>query len=281
MEAVVADTLRGPLEMEGVLCPVPNIQASQSQAANCFDACPYVLGERLFRGLYHAMDDDTAFRLAFRRLYLHIQHDLPDSGCSKDNGSETACHVLEAFARYAPEGKLDAVEQVIARWFDGVGQQSVAVTITGPDGQLQPFGMPDETNSQVMLRFVGPDRWVVDERVVDEQGNLLREVRGNHPESYEVESLDGTFDMVMPSGSFGVRVSVATYPRPNVIAFEFVGWYDGNGSLTTDPNEMGQVVIDADGSQAIEIRLPGDVADLLCPSGQSRGISDGQCRPNG
>ena len=279
MEAVVADALRGPLQMEGVLCPVPSIAASQSQSANCFNSCPYVLGEGLFRGLYRAMDDDTAFRLAFRRLYLHSQHDLPDSGCGKDEGVETVCHLREAFAAYAPEGRLNAVEQEIARWFDGVAQQSVALTITGPQGQPQPFGVPDEKNSQVMLRFVGPDRWVVDELIVDQQGNVLREVRGNHPENYRVESLDGTFDMVMPSGSFAVEVLVLTYPSSEFIALEFIGWYDGKGGLTTDPEEMGQMTIGADGGLTFEIRLPGDVEDLLCPSGQSRRPSDGLCYP--
>ena len=276
MEAIVEDTLDDPLQMQGVLCPVPSINASESQTANCFNACPYVLGEQLFRGLYRVMEDDTAFRLAFRRLYLHIRNDLPDSGCTKDNGVETACHVREAFTTYAPEGKLEAMEQEISRWFEGAGQETVKVTVTGPDGQPQPFGAPDGRNSQVALQFVGPDRWVVDERVVDEQGKVLREVRGNHPESYEVESLDGTFDMVMPQGNFAVEVRVATHPEPRLTSWEFIGWYDGNGSLTTDPDALGQVIIDAAGGQAFEIRLPGAVEDLLCPPGQSRSF-DGQC----
>ena len=107
------------------------------------------------------------------------------------------------------------------------------------------------------LQFVGPDRWVVDERVVDEQGKVLREVRGNHPESYEVESLDGTFDMVMPQGTFAVEVRVATHPEPRLTSWEFIGWYDGNGGLATNPAEIGRIDVGADGGQAFEIRLPG------------------------
>ena len=275
MESIMADTLYGPLVMRGVLCPVPSIDASASQTANCFNACPYVLGEQLFRGLYRVMDDDTAFRLAFRRLYLHIQNDLPDSGCTKHDGVETACHVREAFIKYAPEGKLDAVEQEIARWFDGAGQQTVKVKVTGSDGQPQPFGEPDGINSQVSLMFVGPDRWAADEQRVDEQGNVV-DVRVNRPKAYEVESLDGTFDMVMPPGNFKVEIRVATHPSPRLIAWEFIGWYDGNGGLTTDPKDVGRIAIDADGGQAFEIRLPMAIDDLLCPPGESR-FFDGQC----
>ena len=255
MQAVVADTLRGPLEMEGVLCPVPSIVASESQTANCFNACPYVLGERLFRGLYRAVDDDTAFRLALRRLYLHIQYDLPDSGCTKTKGVETACHVREAFRTHAPEDKHEAVEREIARWFDGVGQPSVQVTVTGPDGQ-PPLGEPDGIKSQVILMFT----------------------RAHSLDAYEVQSLDGTFDMLMPPGTFNVEVRVPTYPEPRVTYWEFIGWYDGEGGLTTDPGDVGEMVIDANGGEVFEIRFPMEVEDLLCPAGQSRSFSDGQCR---
>ncbi len=256
MEAVVGDTLDGSLKVEGYLCPVPSIAASESQTANCFNVCLYVLGERLFRGLYRAMDDDTAFRLAFRRLYLHIQYDLPDSGCTKDKGVESVCHVREAFTRYAPEGKLEAVEREIARWHDGVGQPSVTVTVVGPDGQSGPLGEPDRVNSQVSLRFV----------------------RANSFEAYSVESLDGTFDMLMPPGTFNVEVRVPTYPEPRVTYWEFIGWYDGEGGLTTDPGDVGEMVIDANGGEVFEIRFPMEVEDLLCPAGQLRSFSDGQCR---
>lgn len=257
MQSIVADTLHGPLEMQGVLCPVPNIAAYQSQSAACFDSCPYVLGERLFRGLYRAMDDDTAFRLAFRRLYLHIRYDLPDSGCDKDKGVETACHVKEAFTTYAPEGKVDAVETEIARWFDGVGQPSVRVAVTGPDGQPQPFGAPDGTRSQVHLMFERP----------------------NGQEGYEVESIDGIFDMIMPPGTFAVEVRIPTYPSPRHVAWEFIGWYDGDGGLTTDPEKMGRMTIDPDGSQTFEIRLPADTDGLLCPPGSFRSSVTGSCTP--
>ena len=276
MESVVGDALDDPLEMPGTLCPVPNIAAYQPQFTNnAFFMCPYVLGERLFHGLYRAMGNADAFRQAFRRLYLHIHYDLPGSGCDKRLGEETACHVREAFTKYAPEGRLDAVESEIARWFDGVGQSSINVTVTGLDGK--PLVASDGERSQLSLNFVGPDRWVVVEREVDEQGNVQSETKRNMRESYAVSSLDGTFDMVMPPGTFTVEVQAHTYPSPKVTRWEFIGWYDGDGGLTTDPDKAGQMTIDAEGGQAFEIRLPAEIEDLLCASGQFRGSHDGQC----
>ena len=256
MESVVADTLHGAFNLQGVLCPVRSIAASQSQSADCFDACPYVLGESLFRGLYHAMDDDTAFRLAFRRLYLHTQYDLPDDGCDKGKGLETACHVREAFTAYAREDKVDAVEKEIARWFDGVGQPSVRVAVTGPDGKL--FGSPDGTRSQVALMFVGPDN------------------RTNRPERYEVESIDSTFDLIMPPGTFTVEVRIPV-SKPNGTAWEFVGWYNGKGSITTDPSQAFQVIVDGTQVEGIDIMLPTNTEGLLCPPGSWRSTRTGSC----
>lgn len=277
MESVVADSLDDPLEMPGTLCPVPNIAAYQPQFTHgAFFICPYILGERLFHGLYRAMGDDDAFRLAFRRLYLHIHYDLPDSGCSKYRDyDETSCHVREAFTKYAPEGRIEAVEKELAQWFEGVGQPTVRVTVTGPDGKA--LVAPDGQLSQLSLNFVGPDRWVVVEREVDEQGNVQSETKRNMRESYAVSSLDGTFDMVMPPGTFTVEVQAHTYPSPKVTRWEFIGWYDGDGGLTTDPDKAGQMTIDAEGGQAFEIRLPAEIEDLLCASGQFRGSHDGQC----
>ena len=118
MESIVMNTVNGPLGR-------PPCSDARSIAEfedlerdpTVWDACPYSLGERLFRDLYRNMDD-TTFRLAFRRLYLHTQFDLTDDQCT--TAETTICHVREAFSAYAPEGTSAAVEKVIARWYDGI-----------------------------------------------------------------------------------------------------------------------------------------------------------------
>ena len=102
--------------------------------------CPYALGERLFRDLHRNMDE-TAFRLAFRRLLLHTKFDVPD-GC--DNHTPTICHVREAFSTYATGDTLDEVEKVIARWYDGTGpydqssiEEPVNPDIAAIDGRVE------------------------------------------------------------------------------------------------------------------------------------------------
>ena len=85
---------------------------------NPFDyfLCPYSLGERVFRDLFRNMDE-TNFRLAFRRLYLHTLFE-PANRCGI-NYNKWMCHVREAFTTYAPEESTATIEKVIARWHDG------------------------------------------------------------------------------------------------------------------------------------------------------------------
>ena len=77
--------------------------------------CNYSLGERVFRDLYRNMDD-TTFRLAFRRLYLHTEFNIPDDEC--DDHRKTICPVQETFTAYTSEETAATVEKVIARWHD-------------------------------------------------------------------------------------------------------------------------------------------------------------------
>ncbi len=79
--------------------------------------CQYTLGTRLFHELYNNMDQ-TAFRLALRRLYLHTHFDTP--AC--DDDPTVICHLREAFATYAPEGTWPTVESIIDRHYHGPPQ---------------------------------------------------------------------------------------------------------------------------------------------------------------
>ena len=76
--------------------------------------CQYTLGARLFLDLYRNMDE-TAFRLALRRLYLHTHFDTP--AC--DDDPTVICHLREAFTTYASEETRATVESLIDRHYYG------------------------------------------------------------------------------------------------------------------------------------------------------------------
>ncbi len=121
MESVVRDTLHGRLNTEPYgpprsIAELEELERDPSTSRE-FSRCNYTLGERLFRDLYRNMDD-TTFRLAFRRLYLHTVYDISNE-CNNADGRATICHVKEAFSAYAPEETAATVEKVIARWYDG------------------------------------------------------------------------------------------------------------------------------------------------------------------
>ena len=69
--------------------------------------CVYGMGARFFTDLYDNMDED-AFRLGFRRLFLH--HRYGTGTCRT-----LICHVTESFTTFAP------VEDLIARRYSGEG----------------------------------------------------------------------------------------------------------------------------------------------------------------
>ena len=76
--------------------------------------CQYTLGARLFLDLYRNMDE-TAFRLALRRLYLHTHFDTP--AC--DDDPTVIGHLREAFTTYASEETRATVESLIDRHYYG------------------------------------------------------------------------------------------------------------------------------------------------------------------
>ncbi len=218
------------------------------------EPCDYILGERLFRELYSSMDDQT-FRLGFRRLYLHTQWHVPD-GCDDLYDRTTICHVREAFTAYASEDVKARIEEVITHWYAGPADipddpatTSIrGVVIPGPDGW--PLGMP------ASLRFLG-------------------KAQSLFVDTYR----DGSFDAVVPSGSYIIEVLVWVHSENPSVDYtsRLLGWYDGSGGVTTDPSQALEVTVAGADVEGIEIMLPADIESLLCPPGSWRSSRDGQC----
>ena len=145
LESIAENTLHGPLRRPP--CALArSIAEFEDWERNSSDPgevhqCNYSLGERLFRDLYHNMDD-TSFRLAFRRLNLHTVFDATDE-C--DTYTTTICHVREAFTAYATEETAPTIERVIDRWYDGnepydlsqIDETAVEPDIAAIDGRIE------------------------------------------------------------------------------------------------------------------------------------------------
>ena len=245
MESVVKDTLHGPLDAEP--CRLARTIAEfedlvpDPRSRDYYD-CEYSLGTLLLRDLYHKMDD-TTFRLAFRRLYLHTVFNVSDDEC--DDYGTTICHVKEAFTTYVPEKTRSVVEDVITRRYGrtDLPDASIRGVVTGPDGR---------TPREIGLAFSrgGQSIWV------------------------DVAA-DWAFDVVVPSGSYILLVKVLVGSE-----FVFVGWYDGRGGITTDRSQAFQVIVEGADVEGIDIMLPTDIESLLCPPGSSRSFLTGSCVPH-
>ena len=119
--SVASNTLEGtllsePCEFTQHIAGLLDLLNGPNPPPGC-DWCNYSLGERFFRDLYRNMDE-TTFRQAFRRLYLHTEFNLSGDECSDDT---SICHVKEAFLTLSLEETVPIVERVIARWYDGTG----------------------------------------------------------------------------------------------------------------------------------------------------------------
>ncbi len=118
MASLAADTLEGPL----ISLPCPCFRSIAEFESKISDACSggscspctYSFGERLFRDLHRIMDE-TSFRQAFRRLFLHTSLDVPIQKCDENS---TVCYVEEAFKVYAAEAGFSTVKNAISRWYD-------------------------------------------------------------------------------------------------------------------------------------------------------------------
>ncbi len=167
MASVSADTLEGPL----ISLPCPCFRSiaefeeqvgSACVGGSCL-ACTYSFGERLFRDLHRTMDE-TTFRQAFRRLFLHTSFDVQNQKCDAEAG---ICQVEEAFEAYAEEGKVAAVKDAISRWYDVPEPYDISQivgTTSAPeipviDGRIEDaFLSLSWGGSPINEVFVGPNR---------------------------------------------------------------------------------------------------------------------------
>ena len=86
---------------------------------------------------------------------------------------------------------------------------------------------------------------------------------------------DGSFDLVVPPGSFIVEVFLLLENG----RYEFMGWYDGKDGTTIDPDKTFTVVVEDSDVTGLSIRLPEDYESLICTSsGLGRSYITGQCR---
>ena len=242
MESVVADTLRRPPDTEPCLLASTIAEfetlASDPTSFDYYD-CEYSLGTNLLYEMYQNMDD-TTFRLAFRRLYLHTAFSISDDEC--DDYGTTICHVKEAFSAYVPEETRSVVEDVITRR----------------------YGRTDLPDASIRGVVTGPDRRTL--------GRIaLRVSRGGQGPWVDIPP-DGAFDVVVQSGAYILEVRILVESE-----YRFVGWYDGSGSITTDPSQALQVIVEGSDVEGIEVRLPTDIDGLLCPSGSRRSSRTGSC----
>ncbi len=215
--------------------------------------CAYALGELLFRDLYRNMDDRT-FRLGFRRLYLHTKWRVP-GGCDNLDATldrTTICHVREAFTAYASEDVKAKVEKVTTRRYGG--------TADLPDASIRGVVSP------------GPDGWHL-----GRTASLW--FQGKPNDLWADLPRDGTFDVLVPSGSHIIEVHVWVDSEDPSVGYtnRLLGWYDGSGGVTTDPSQAFEVLVGGADVEGIEIMLPADINSLLCPTGTWRSRSDGQC----
>ena len=103
-----------PCDLAHSISELEDLSDSQSLQRGC-EWCSYSLGERLFWDLFRNIDE-TTFRLAFRRLYLHTAFNIFDDEC--DEYPKSICHVEEAFPAYATDEGAQVFETVIDRWYD-------------------------------------------------------------------------------------------------------------------------------------------------------------------
>ena len=166
--ASVADNaLQGPLI--SLSCPLGQSIAEVqnwgcvSSTSNRVHPCHYSLGERIFRDLYHNLDD-TTFRLAFRRLYLDTVFDVSDE-C--DDDSTNICHVRESFTISAPDEKTPTIERIISRWYDApeprdiswIEETPVNPNIAAIDGRIEEAYISQKLSmTPISEVIVGPNR---------------------------------------------------------------------------------------------------------------------------
>ena len=155
-------------------------------------------------------------------------------------------------------------------WYDGKG----GIT-TDPDEAFEV--MVDNTKVQdisILIPFVSDKS--IHGAVTGPDGQLLADIGlkaklGGRSYWTNTEP-DSSFHFSVSSGAFVLEVYVLVGTQ-----FYFIGWYDGAGGITTDPDQAFEIVVVDEDVEDIDIALPANPQDLLCPSGQHRSTVTGQC----
>ena len=145
----------------------------------------------------------------------------------------------KAFELVVNDAGFDGIEIDIA----SVSNVNIRGVITGPGGR------PLEPSESTELAYV--------------EGSQRKQIYTQQ---------DGSFNAKLPTGTYNIELWVLMGSE-----FHFIGWYDGDGSITTDPNQAYNVEIDNETVHEIEIMLPSNPENLLCPSGSWRSTRTGQC----
>ena len=134
-------------------------------------------------------------------------------------------------------------------WYDGKGGITIdsdkAFEVVVNNADIEGIEINISSVSDVSIRglITGPDGQ-------PSEGIALEAAQGNERFWVDVKP-DGTFNLGVPSGSYTLEVNMRVADT-----WHFVGWYDGAGSITTDPDQAFEVVVDGDVVEEIEIMLP-------------------------
>ena len=159
-------------------------------------------------------------------------------------------------------------------WFDGGGgmttdrSRAFEVIVDGTDVKEIAMILPHLLDKNIRGVVTGSD------------GQPLREIglqaKAGEQSFWFQTGPDGLFHFGVSSATFVVEVHVPKLVR-EVIHYFFVGWYDGSGGITTNPDEAFEIVVDDGDVEGIEIVLPSNPEDLLCPAGAHRSTVTGRC----
>lgn len=160
---------------------------------------------------------------------------------------------------------------VFAGWYDGKGgvtynpAEAAEIVIDDEDVEGIDITLPADSYAKFWGYIGGPNHQKPDGRValVVKQGE----------ESFWIDTEPyATFIVGLPTGSYILEVMAQAGPE-----WHFVGWYDGKGGITTDPDRAFEVDVEGADDSELVILLPSNPQDLLCPSGQHRSTVTGQC----
>ena len=153
-----------PLEPDRGPCPyfetISQLELADYDLGSPENSCNYSLGQRLFLDLYHTLGD-AGFRQGFRNLYLSAERGHPADDCEDDR--QGICHLEVAFKANASDDVAAKVDEVIGRWYYGIGAEEPQ--IPGREDLYQPI-QPPMAPAYINWRW-GPDQGGFRELVTD------------------------------------------------------------------------------------------------------------------